>query len=134
MNFSSVERAIARRLDQADDPVDLSVKDRIIGYVVLVKLSSVPRYCSMCGKSYPWTKAKLEAAKELADTLDNLNAKEKEDLKRSLDDLVRETPQVNVAAYKFKKLVSKIGKEAADAFKGILVDVLSETVKKSLWS
>ncbi len=90
-------------------------------------------YCPDCGKPYPWTEAKLKAAQELSDELDNLSPEEREMLKKSLDDIVRDTPQTTVAVNRFKKLVAKAGKPAADAFRDILVDVLSEAVKKSIW-
>ena len=47
--------------------------------------------------------------------------------------MVRETPQATVAATRFKSLVAKAGKPAADAFRDILVDILSEAIKKSIW-
>ena len=92
-----------------------------------------PPFCENCGKQYPWTEAKLKAAKELSDEIDNLNPEERELLKKSLDDIVRETPQTTVAVNRFKKLVAKAGKPAADAFRDILVDIVSEAIKKTIW-
>jgi len=90
----------------------------------------LPGCCPSCGKPYPWTEAKLKAAKELSDEIENLSPQEREILKKSLDDIVRETPQTTVAVGRFKRLVAKAGKPAADAFRDILVDVVSEAVKK----
>ena len=92
-----------------------------------------PSFCPDCGKAYPWTEAKLKAARELSDELDNLSPDEREMLKKSLDDIVRDTPQTTVAATRFKKIVAKAGKPVADAFRDILVDVLSEAAKKIIW-
>jgi hypothetical protein len=92
-----------------------------------------PSYCRECGKPYPWLADTLQAAAELADLTDDLDDKQRDDLKRSLDDLVSDTPRTEVAALRFKKAVSGLGKSAADGFKNILVDVLSETAKKTLW-
>ncbi|MBA7708170.1 hypothetical protein ES703_117062 [subsurface metagenome] len=89
-----------------------------------------PSFCPDCGKPYPWTEAKLKAAQELSDELANLSLEERSMLKKSLDDIIRDTPQTTVAANRFKKLVAKAGKVAADGFRDILVDVLSETAKK----
>ena len=77
--------------------------------------------------------AKLKAALELSAEVDNLTEEERDILKKSLDDIVRDTPQTPVAAARFKKLVGKAGKEAAQGFKSILVDVASETAKKLIW-
>lgn len=94
---------------------------------------AIPSYCHECGKSYPWTQQKLEAAKELAEELSELSEEEKESLKKSLDDLVKDGPKTVVATTRFKRLVSKTGPEIATGFKDILVDVVSESVKKAVW-
>jgi len=93
----------------------------------------LPIFCPDCGKPYPWTEAKLKAAQELSDELDNLSPEEREMLKKSLNDIVRDTPQTTVAATRFKRLVAKAGKAAAGGFWDILKDVLSETAKKIIW-
>lgn len=92
-----------------------------------------PKFCYKCGEPFSWTKSKLNAAKELADEMDNLTTEERDILKQSLDDLVIETPKVQVATIRFKKLMAKAGRSAADAFRDILVDIASETAKKILW-
>lgn len=94
---------------------------------------SPPSFCHACGKPYPWIEAKLKAAQDLSDELDNLTQEEKDTLKRGLDDMVRDTPQTTVATTRFKRLVAKAGKGAAEGFKSILVDVVSEAAKKVLW-
>ena len=93
-----------------------------------------PSFCPDCGKPYPWTERKLKAAQKLSDEVDNLNPEERELLKKSLDDIVRDTPETTVAATRFKKIVAKAGKVAAEGFKDILVDIVSETAKKIIWS
>jgi len=93
----------------------------------------LPIFCPECGKPYPWTEVKLKAAKELADELDNLNPKERETLKKSLDDIIRNTPQTPVAATRFKRLIAKAGPVVADSFRKILVDIASEAAKKIIW-
>jgi len=93
----------------------------------------LPIFCPDCGKPYPWTEKNLKAAQDLADEVDNLSPEERSLLKKSLDDIVRDTPQTPVAVTRFKKLVAKAGPVAADGFRKILVDVLSEAVKKAIW-
>lgn len=92
-----------------------------------------PGYCHECGKAYPWTEAALEAAKELAKEVDGLTQEEQELLSRSIDEIVKNGPKTVVATTRFKKFAPKFGTEIGTAFKDILVDVVSETVKKSLW-
>ena len=90
-------------------------------------------FCDNCGKPYPWTEAKLKAAQELSDMLEDLSPEERGMLKKSLDDIVRDTPQTTAAVNRFKKLVAKAGPVAAEGFKKILLDLISETAKKAIW-
>jgi hypothetical protein len=111
----------------------------IRGYLITPGVSRVrkeynpPGYCYECGKAFPWTEERLNAAKELADLLDELSNEEQEQLKKSLDDLVKDGPRTIVAQTKFKRILSKTGPEIATGFKDILVDVVSESVKKAIW-
>jgi hypothetical protein len=91
-------------------------------------------FCHACGKPYPWTVAKLQAAKELVGELDDLDAGERESLKITLDDLVKDTPKTEVASIRFKKLMKKVGKESYEAVKTVVTDLVSESIKKSLFS
>lgn len=94
---------------------------------------SVPSYCINCGTPYPWIKERIAAALELADLVDEISAEDKNILEESLDDIVRETPRSQIAALKFKKVISKMGSNVASAFRDILVDIASETAKKTIW-
>ncbi|WP_312027173.1 DUF2321 domain-containing protein [Cytobacillus firmus] len=103
------------------------------GVAVIGFSYDIPSFCHGCGAAYPWTQEKLEAAKELADLLDELTEEEQESLKKSLDELVKDGPRTVVATTKFKRILSKTGPEIATGFKDILIDVVSETVKKTIW-
>ncbi len=92
-----------------------------------------PAFCCVCGRPYPWTVSRLEAARALADETDGLSEPETIALKATLDDLIRDTPQSAVAVVRFKKLVAKGGAQVGQAFKDILVDIVSETVRKGIW-
>jgi hypothetical protein len=92
-----------------------------------------PRFCHNCGKPYPWTARTLEAAKVDALELQTLTTEERVQLAQSLDDLVKDTPMAQVAAGRFKRLASKAGRGAPECFKDVLVDLVSETVKKTIW-
>ncbi len=93
----------------------------------------VPSFCHGCGKPYPWTDARLEAAHDLAGELENISESEKEILKTSLDDMVRDSPRTTLAITRFKKIMVKAGKGGADALRNLLVDILSEAVRKQIW-
>ena len=93
----------------------------------------VPSFCHGCGKPYPWTDARLEAVHDLAGELENISENEKEILKTSLDDMVRESPRTTLAITRFKKIMVKAGKGGADSLRNLLVDILSEAVRKQIW-
>jgi hypothetical protein len=101
------------------------------GFIGLTEYTA-PSFCHACGAAYPWTAAKLEAARELADELDGLTADERESLKGTLDDLVKDTPRTQIASTRFKRLMSKVGQSGASAMRDIIVDVLSEGAKKMI--
>ena len=92
-----------------------------------------PAFCLYCGRAFPWTQARLDAARALADETEGLNDEERALLKKSLNDLVSDTPNTPLAAQRFKRLVAKAGKGVADTFHKVLVDVLSEAAKKLIW-
>jgi len=91
-----------------------------------------PHFCYGCGKPYPWTESKLRAARDLADLSESLSDEEKAALKGSLDDIVSDTPRTTVAATRVKALLLKAGSAIGEGIRSILVDVASETAKKTL--
>lgn len=93
----------------------------------------VPKFCHACGAPYPWTAAAIQAAKELAHDTENLSEEERAQLAGTIDDLVSTGPRTELAATRFKRLMGKAGRVAADGFRSLLVDVLSEAVKKAIW-
>ncbi len=96
-------------------------------------MQTPPSFCHNCGQAYPWAKKRLQAAKDLADELDELSDEEKQKLKASLDDLIRDTPQTEVAGTRFKKIMRKVGKESYSAMKELMIGIASETAKKALF-
>jgi len=94
---------------------------------------TAPSFCIHCGHPFPWTESRIRAANELAQELDSLDAEDRAILQQSIDDLVKDTPSTTVAAVRFKRIMTKAGQGAAALFREILIEVLSETAKKTLW-
>ncbi|MCK4329069.1 DUF2321 domain-containing protein [candidate division WOR-3 bacterium] len=109
------------------------IGSRVIGRQPIGHLFSLPKFCHNCGEPYPWTEAIIKAARELTQELENITDEEKKILVQSIDDMIKDTPGTMVATTKFKKIISKTGKKFMDAFRDILVDIISETAKKMLW-
>jgi hypothetical protein len=92
-----------------------------------------PGYCRQCGVRLPWTQRRLDVARMLVEEFEQLTDAERKQLVGTFPDLFVETPRTAAAELTFKRLILKAGKEAADAMRRILLDILSEAVRKSLF-
>lgn len=92
-----------------------------------------PYYCKKCGKPYPWTELVINNAVELISLDETLPTDHKSIIKSALPDLLVETPTTPVAVAKYKKYISTAQDFIKDGMKNLMVDVVSETVKKSIW-
>lgn len=92
-------------------------------------------YCLHCGKALPWTESKLDAVREIAKLVDGLTDNDRKILNDILPDLIstEETPNTQIATLKMKSLIKKGGKVFAESVQKIIVDVISETAKKTLF-
>jgi hypothetical protein len=100
---------------------------------LISRLIAPPSFCSECGTIFPWTSASLHAANDLADELDDLNHEERELLKRSIEDVVRDSPNTNVAVTRIKKLAMKAGSGTLNVLRPILTSVATEAARKLLF-
>ena len=109
----------------------------LAGLVRLVNLLEpdypVPHFCHECGQAYPWTAAGLKAVQDLADEVEAFSQQDREALRESLNDIVRDTPQTSLASKRFARLLNKAGPTAATAIKDILVNLVTETAKRQIW-
>lgn len=92
-------------------------------------------YCVHCGVALPWTESHFNAVREVASYIDGLNDADRRTLEEILPDLAsREpTPRTELGIIKMKGLFKKGGSAFLEASNKLLVDVLSEAVKKSLF-
>lgn len=97
------------------------------------KPNMIPAFCHDCGKPYPWTISKVEAAKKLAQEVEELSANEKRILIESIDDIVRDTPSASLSTIRFKKILSKTKESVWEAFREILIHIAFEAAKRKLW-
>lgn len=92
----------------------------------------LPGYCIECGNPYPWTVAKLQAAKDIAAELDELSAEEKRTLEKSIGEISKDNVQAQVGATRIKKIIGKVSATTGNILQKIIVDVASEAAKKTL--
>lgn len=91
-----------------------------------------PPFCEKCGKPFPWTLSKIQAAYDLVDELLELPPEEREKLKGSIRNIASDKPQTELAVMRVKKAIPKLAKEGAVALKNLVVEVATETAKKLL--
>ena len=91
-----------------------------------------PNHCHSCGTPFPWTKAKLEAAKEHALEIDGLDDNEKAQLQGAIEDLAVGGARTELGATRFNKLMKKAGQTVGSGLYKVAVDVASEAAKKLL--
>ena len=92
-----------------------------------------PAHCHECGAAFPWTERAIQAAIELTVEAGNLSDDDAKVIRESVNDIVRETPRTHLGAARFKRILSKVGEGTKNAVRDILVDVVSESVKKAIW-
>lgn len=93
----------------------------------------VPKFCKFCGDPYPWTKQIIDDSVELLALDADLSDDDKKLIKDSIPDLIIESSSTPLAEAKFKKGISSAALFVKDAIRNLLVDVVSETVKKSIF-
>lgn len=92
-----------------------------------------PAYCYNCGVQLPWTGRKVAAAVELLEASGELTGSELMQFREDLTELTKDSPRVQVASLRFKRVMSKAGSAMASGVRDIIVDILSEAAKKAIW-
>jgi hypothetical protein len=97
-------------------------------------LGSVPQYCDGCGRPLPWTERAMSAARALIRELAALDSYERDLLRRSIDHIVRETPQTPLAILRIRTALSRVEGETAAALRELLLSVANDAVKQRLFA
>ena len=108
------------------------IRGRYSGPLLSTVMKKAPPYCPACGSLFPWTQEALEAAEELIRFNESLDDQEKDDLVSAIKEVTRDTPKARVAVEKVKHYGMKLGSVTVKALREIIVDVASETAKKSI--
>lgn len=89
-------------------------------------------YCGKCGSAFPWTEKRYQALEGILDVMDGLTDAERAQLKKSIGDLIRDTPSTPLAATLAKTAMTKTSAALGKAFRGVLEKVATEAAKKIL--
>lgn len=101
-------------------------------YMGQITWMTPPAYCYSCGAGFPWTVAKITAAKEHAGEIEELDEAEREQLQEVIDDLAAGGARTDLAASRFKRLMRKAGVAVGSGLYKVVVDVASDAAKKVL--
>jgi hypothetical protein len=93
----------------------------------------LPYYCYNCGEPYPWTRLILDSAVELLSLDENLDEETRKIISNSIPDLIVESPATPVAVARYKKYISSTQQFVRDGMKQLLVEVIAEALKKSIF-
>jgi hypothetical protein len=91
-----------------------------------------PAHCHECGKAYSWTEAKIAAARELVDELEEIGPEDRIKLKTAITDISTAGPQAEVGAIRINKLIGKATSAVGQALWKAAVDIATEAAKKTL--
>ena len=91
-----------------------------------------PAHCNQCGSPFPWTVAKLDAVKELANAIEELTTDEREVLAEMMPHLVQETPRTITAGFKVARILRKLTGPGKAALRKILEEMAVEAGKIAL--
>ncbi len=102
------------------------------GFLYFSMTYHLPKFCDNCGTPYPWTQIKLKAAKDIISLVETLTHEQKHDFVLTLEQLIRETSEAPLSKIKFKRYIKKIENDLAQSIKELLIDIVPDSIKKSI--
>jgi len=95
-------------------------------------LAAPPRYCPACGRPFPWTERAMSAARQVIREMAALDLHERDQLRRSIDHIIRQTPQTPQAVRRINDALSRIGGESAEGLRELFLSIASAEIKEQL--
>ena len=105
------------------------IRDDSVMGLETVPPESVPSYCRNCGNPYPWTESFLSSTREIVGGFPELSEPEKGEFAKSLEDVVRATPDHGRSIQRLKQLVRKLKKPSRDLINNVLGNAVWEGFK-----
>src|SRR5699024_5448130 len=94
---------------------------------------SVPSFCHDCGHPYPCTQTLLDNVVEIVGFDEDIGDADKDIITSTILDIIIETSTRPVSRAKYKKHVNRTKYFVKEGLRNLLIDLVSECVKKSLW-
>ena len=98
----------------------------------VLQLTRIPRFCTACGRPFPWTERTLSAARAVIRELAALEPHVRRRLRQSLDHIIRETPQTWTAVQCINDTLAQLGVEEATTLRALIVGVAADTIRPRL--
>jgi hypothetical protein len=95
-------------------------------------LAVPPRYCPACGRPFPWTERVMSAVRLVIREMAALDLHERHQLRRSIDHIIRQTPQTGQAVRQINDTLSRIGGESAQTLRELFLSIASAEVRAQL--
>lgn len=95
-------------------------------------LAAPPRYCPACGRPFPWTERVMSAVRLVIREMAALEVHERDQLRRSIDHIIRQTPQTPQAVRRINEALSRVGGESAETLRELFLSIASAEVKEQL--
>ncbi|HET9275660.1 MAG TPA: DUF2321 domain-containing protein [Gemmatimonadales bacterium] len=94
--------------------------------------SAPPKYCGTCGRPFPWTELEMSGVRVAIRELAGLAPFERYQLRRSIDHVIRETPETPHAIARINGALARIGGETAASLRELFLNIAAEDVKPRL--
>lgn len=91
-----------------------------------------PAHCHNCGEAFPWTAARLDAVREMADAIEELTSVERDALVEFLPHVMKETPRTEPAAFKAATIIGKLKGPGKKVLYDLFVSASVDAAKKIL--
>ena len=99
-----------------------------------LSIKKSPSFCHSCGRPYPWTELKIEAAIGLVRELE-LPEEEYKSISESIEDIATDNPRTTLAITRINKLLNKITDSSiGKAFYKVITDIASKTTAELIKS
>jgi hypothetical protein len=116
-----------------DSCPNCSEKIPFLDQSAIIQDYKIPSYCFKCGSPYPWTTTLLDTARTIVHEDELLQDEQITEWCDCFPDIICQTPKTQLALIRYKKMVDKAASTTVNALKDLLVDVVSETIKKQLF-
>ena len=95
-------------------------------------LVRLPRFCTGCGRPYPWTERTLSAARAMIRGLGVLSPDTRRKLRQSLEHIIQETPQTPEAIRCINEALARLAPGEATTLGSLIASAAADSIRPRL--